>query len=157
MNKDHSPGEISDQHLSRLLPIGLSKNRRPIDELLEYLEEFDRNDGTLTVLWDGAVGLDGLEKELTNVIPDLNRLKDLKAKAKTIIKSPSDRLSLLGSMLAYFLIIASSLVHHGQPLSSQSLKKLTEAFRELSLVTPDPWKGLLERATAIGAKPPHSS
>lgn len=142
-----APGELADATVTQLLALGVSRQQRPVDRLIERLAApdgpgwFDLQTRTPTMSAGGDPAA-GLARGAWGLV-QVDRFKDTcKLKALT----DPDTSARLTALAAYFIAIASAIVHHRRLITSQPPKELEEVLAELAGVTPEPWSGLFAQA-----------
>ncbi len=140
-------GVLADATVTQLLALGVTRQQRPVERLIERLVApdgagwFDLQTRTpiMSSCGDPAAGLVRGAWGLVQV----DRFKDAcKLKALT----DPDTSARLTALAAYFIAIASAIVHHRRLITSQSPRELEEVLAELAGATPEPWSGLFAQA-----------
>ncbi len=131
---------ISSLHVSRLLELGFSRERQPIDGLLARLRGPRGAAWLRATLQGGRLGpsadLDAITSPQGVSISLLRALKD---RANVLLKDPAKRENLHAGMAGYFLAIAAAIAQHGELLTQQPCEKIAPILRKLSTVVPEPW------------------
>lgn len=137
------PESFDSSLVSGLLRVAYEPARRPVDHLIERLQQTDASawlehavtDGTepwKTILLEGGTGLD-----------ELTRLKDL---SKNRFAEAADSDERLKGLLQYLLVVSYGLSHHGVLLSSQPRGEISAVLLELALSLDDPWRDFVAEA-----------
>lgn len=141
--------DFDSARVSRLLRLGLSEKRTPVDELVDFLrgsgsEAFDAlvREGPLASDAEALCAPGGARA------PPADRYRELYDDAKRALAAASSREDRLSSLLAWFLVVACGRVHRGLALSSRRREDLDPLLLEIALLAPSPWDDLLTRAVA---------
>ncbi len=138
---------ISSLHVSRLLELGFSREREPIDGLITRLRGPDGAVWLRDALLTGRLGpASDLEALATPAGASISVLRSIKDRANALLKDPKDSAALHAGMAGYFLAIAASLGQHGQMLTQQPREKIEPILRKLSNAASEPWASVFRRA-----------
>lgn len=150
MHAFDQPGESNGPSSHRLLKLGLTEPRRPIDDLIERLS---RADGAT---WFQALcqrpplsSLNALGSAGEGMIQgraSVAQLTELKEAGKQLLREPGPEARLTG-MAAYFLAVGAALANHGALICSRPRAELDPVLLDLATVLPGPWSDMLCRAT----------
>jgi hypothetical protein len=132
---------------SRLLRLGMNDERRPIDDLIDYLNEAPTKDRLTGLLSHETFGLEEPHKDLVDGQASAERLRDVKDMSKVLYKRGKNREERMTGMAGYFLSVAAALAHHQQRICSRNREELDQLLLDLAEVAPDPWSTLLNQAT----------
>lgn len=143
------PG-VTELQATRLLSLGLSNDRRPIDDLIDRLDEPDGARWLERVLTARSADVNAaLTPALSSPQTNLALLKAVKERGKTLVKETASGESRLEGLAIYFLALAAALVHHQRLISRQRMAEVRDVMLDLAAVAPTPWSDLLTRAAAI--------
>jgi len=137
--------------VSRLLGMGMSEPRRPVDDLIERLGRRDGARWFRALLAAGPLGSGGADPErlLVEGKASLEIMRSLKESAKALFRERrDDPEARLGSIAAYFLCVAAALVHHGTLICGRDRREVEEVLIDLGVAVPGGWGALLARAAA---------
>lgn len=140
-------GSLSQLDASRLLELGLTGPRRPVDALIDRLAALDGGrwlESTLDTVF--VASLREAPQSLIDGDVTVEQLRDIKNKSKSLMKKGNDRDTRLGALVGYFFSIASALAHHHALICSRSREELDPILLDLAAVAPPSWSGLLGRA-----------
>jgi hypothetical protein len=154
MIKSESGGfeDIPGERLTRMLNLGITEKRRPIDELLDRLDEDDGPDWFENFIKAGPIASEGPATELlANGTASLDQMKSINKAGRALLKSASHREDRMAALIAYFMSIAAAVVHHETLITSRERKELDPLFFDLSASVPDPWAAFL--ASAVEKQP----
>jgi hypothetical protein len=143
-----APPDITLDHASTLLRLGLTGPRRPVDDLIDRLQ---RPDGAA---W--------LERALARIpacgsaamllghasVKDLTAAKE---HCKLLLRDSSDPELRLAAIAGYFLSIAAGLRHHGVRIGGQGRAELSEILLDLAAAAPPAWRDMLAAAAMVDA------
>jgi hypothetical protein len=146
---------ISKLHVSRLLSLGLSGKREPIDELVDRLRQPDGAPWLRAALARGPLSeLGPLEELLAAGSAKLSQMEELKKRSNALLENPAERDAFLSGMACYFFSIAAALVHHRRLITSQTREKLDPVLKKLARAVPEPWAELLKMVSAPPERSP---
>lgn len=138
---------ISSLHVSRLLELGLSKEREPIDGLVARLRSKDGSGWLRKAMESGRIGALTEWEAIANAAgAPISLLRSIKDRANALLRDPVDQDALHAGMSGYFIAIAAGLAQHGVLLTRQPRGKLEPILRKLSEAAPGPWAELFLRA-----------
>ena len=142
--------DLPGERLTRLLNLGItSEAPRPIDDLLDRLDEDDGEEWFETSILTGPLSSQGLPEEtLMEGLGSLEQFKDINKESRVLLKNAEQREDRLCAMVAYFFSIAGAIVHHDTLITSRSREELDPLFFDLSASVPEPWPNFLARAIA---------
>ncbi|HVR74254.1 MAG TPA: hypothetical protein VMT52_07980 [Planctomycetota bacterium] len=147
---------IEGGRLSRLLRLGLSGEREPVDELISRLDAPDGRAWLEAVVDRGPLALEP-SRPLADLLAEgkapLEVMLLLKKRANALLGRLEPKEDFLCGIAGYFFTVAAALVHHGTMISSQDEERLEAVFRKLSHSVPEPWKSLLRRALEAPRRP----
>ena len=145
---DESFADLNERSALRLLRLGLSQPNRPIDALIERLLAPSGHDWFKKVLqtptFKTCVG-DPTAALVTGRVM-LVQLTALKEAAKSL-GADRDRENWLIARVAYDLSIAAALAHHRRIITGQKRSELLPVLTDLAEALPEPWAGMVIRAT----------
>jgi hypothetical protein len=131
----------------RLLKLGLTQPRRPIDELIERLSRDDGATWFLGLCQRQPLNLFGLANEaLPGGRASVAQLTELKETGKRMLRESGTDSRLIG-MATYFLAVAAALANHGALICSRTREELDPVLLDLATVLPGQWSEMLGRAT----------
>jgi hypothetical protein len=149
---DISPIRSQDERrAARLLELGRTTPRRPVDLLLEDLAA--HGPGRLVELLDsGPAAVLGPPLEALAggraTLPQLVALKErCKAAADRDLRRRLERLG------GYFTAVAAALVHHRARITSRSAEELEPVLLDLAAATEGPWEDLFARGSSVARQP----
>jgi hypothetical protein len=137
---------LTSQQALSLLKISLAGERRPIDDLIDWLRR--ENDAS----WlERAITGSGLASaaQLAALLDGRTGIEEIiavKEASKSHLAEAQTSEHALGALAAYALSVASALVHHGRVISTRSRSEWSNVFTDLGEVLPEPWSQLFIRA-----------
>ena len=141
------PGTFDNSMVSGLLRIAFDPARRPVDHLIERLQQADALDWFKGALARGTLADAGDPQALLIAgEADAARLDELKDQAKAEFAKAGDANDRMRGLLHYLFIIAAGLEHHGLLLSSQPRGEISAVLLELALSLPAPWNDFVAEA-----------
>jgi hypothetical protein len=151
MSEPHDPerlaGDLPLAHASRLLRMGLSGPRRPVDDLIDRLRRPDGSPWLTSALAAALAPGESPRELLIDGGGSLERLRAIKERGKAMLQSfttPQERLS---GLACYFMSIAAALRHHRTPIGGRDDDELRSALLDLAESAPPPWDDLVAQAT----------
>jgi len=141
--------DLAPARAHRLLTLGLTVSSRPVDIVLDRLNEPD------AASWLNAT-LDAAETALDQPLRPALRAGDGGVEALIAIKDGA-KASLSGEtkdgdpaagVLLYFLAVAAAQAHHGVLISSQPKNEVAETLGELAAALPEAWSRVCDQAAA---------
>ncbi len=151
-SSDHSSesrfSDLSTSDASKLLQLGLNIPERPIDQLMDRLNQPDGLNWLDLQLSEEPISMFGSPKQLL-VKGDitLDQLKKIKQQSKKLLSSHPDYSSRMQATIGYFFSIAASLLHHQTLLSNRKREEIKAAMDDLSAITSDPWSDFFKSAS----------
>ena len=134
--------------VSRLLKLAMHDERRPLDDLIDWIRSQQRPDALPSLLQEILPAADPAALLLEDGIA-LERLRELKEDGKrAYARSETERKRLAGLAL-YFLAVAIALVHHQQKICSKSRHDLDPLLLDFADAAPERFADLLCRATGV--------
>ncbi len=139
--------ELGAGDASRLLALGLSGPKRPVDGLIDRLCRPDAPQWLDEKLTSGPAGAFGdpvvymVEGEAT-----LDQLIAVKQTSKSLLGAGKEEEPKLTALASYFFAIAAALVHHRTVICSRSRHEVDAALLDLAAVAAEPWATLLSDA-----------
>ncbi len=133
---------------SRLLELGLSGPKRPIDGLIDRLCQPDASLWLEKNLSSGPAGAFGdpvlylVEGKAT-----LDQLIAIKQTSKSLLGAGPEDEANLAALTSYFFAVAAALVHHQTVICSRSRDEVNAALLDLAAVAAEPWATLLSHAS----------
>ena len=141
------PASFDDTMVSGLLRIAFTPSRRPVDHLIERLQQSDAQTWFDGALAGGVVARAGDPAALLiEGTADAAMLEVLKDKAKAAFGQAADADSRMRGLLHYLFVIAAGLDHHGRLLSTQPRGEISAVLLELALSLPAPWNDFVAEA-----------
>ena len=141
------PETFDNAMVSGLLRIAFDPARRPVDHLIERLQQPDALEWFRISLAEGVFCNAGdPESLLIEGKADAAVLDELKEQAKTEFAKASDANDRMRGLLHYLFVIAAGLEHHGVLLSSQPRGEISAVLLELALSLPTPWNDFVAEA-----------
>lgn len=141
------PETFNDKMISGLLRIAFKPDRRPVDHLIERLQQKDAEEWFNASVAEGPVAAAGNPEELLiKGDADKEVLEKLKESSKQEFGDAKDATIRLRGLLNYLFVIAAGLEHHGQLLSSQPRGEISAVLLELALSLPAPWNDFVAEA-----------
>lgn len=139
---------------NEMLRMGVADARRPIDRLIERLQNPGGNAWFLEALKQPACGLgDDPENGLARGRLTVAALDTAKERCKQAAFANTDSNVRLAATGGYYLTIAAAAVHHNRLITSLPQEELANAFLDLGGALGEPWTTLLGRAALLlGAK-----
>lgn len=138
---------ISSLRVSRLLELGLSREREPIDGLVARLRASEGADWLRKAIESGGIGSRADWESIASPAgAPTSLLRAIKDRANDLLRDPADQDAFHAGMAGYFIAIAAGLAQHGELLTRQPREKLEPILRKLSEVAPSPWAPLFRRA-----------
>lgn len=133
---------------SRLLELGLSGPKRPIDGLIDRLCQPDASQWLEKNLSSGPAGAFGDPVVyLAEGKATLDQLIAIKQTSKSLLGAgPKDETN-LAAQTSYFFAVAAALVHHQTVICSRSRDEVTAVLLDLAAVAGEPWTTLLSDAS----------
>lgn len=145
---DDSFSDLNERSALRLLRLGLSQPNRPVDALIERLLAPGGHDWFRKAVqgptFKTCIG--DPEAALVRGRVMLVQLTALKEAGKSL-GADRDRENRLLARTAYDLAIAAALAHHGRIITGQKRSELLPVLTDLSEALPEPWAGMVVRAT----------
>ncbi len=133
---------------SKLMRLGISRSRRPVDDLIDRLREPDAAEWLDTALRSGPIPDDGapvaLLVEGTATAEDLVSLTE---RSKALLRTAGAGSQRLPGVAGYFLSIAAALRHHGVLITDRSRDELDPVLLDLAEAAPAPYGDMLSAAT----------
>ena len=133
---------LTDDQAVRLLGLGLSKAPRPVERLINRLNEPEAEDWWSIAL---TTTLDTVEPLLDSATP-VEQLAAFKDRCTCFARDAEDDEGWLQGMAGYFVSIAAALAHHDKRISTRSYSEISRTLADLAKVLADPWSGLFTRA-----------
>lgn len=133
---------------SRLLELGLSGPKRPIDGLIDRLCRPDASLWLEENLSSGPAGAFGdpvlylVEGKAT-----LDQLIAIKQTSKSLLGAGRKDEANLAALTSYFFAVGAALLHHQTVICSRSRDEVTEALLDLAAVAAEPWATFLSDAS----------
>ena len=133
---------------SRLLELGLSGPKRPIDRLIDRLCQPDASLWLEKNLSSGPAGAFGdpvlylVEGKAT-----LDQLIAVKQTSKSLLGAGREDEATLAALTSYFFAVAAALVHHQTVICSRSREEANATLLDLAAVAAEPWATLLSDAS----------
>lgn len=151
-NPSHSVaivGGLDAGHVSHLLSLGIRGPRRPVDRLVDRLQERDGKawlERSITSLpqQEGYLAAGLFSGPIADLKTGLEALKALKAWCKRRAGADSDSLE---PLLGYFLCLGAALAHYGTLISAMPRREIDGVLLDLAVAMPEPWCELLCQAT----------
>jgi len=137
------PETFDSSLVSGLLRVAFEPARRPVDHLIERLQQDDADAWLEHAVTDGPEHWKSVLLEDGIGLDELKRLKDL---SKTRFADAADADERLRGLLQYLLVVSYGLAHHGVLLSSQSRGEISAVLLELALSLTDPWRDFVAEA-----------
>ncbi len=135
---------ITAKDATRLLRLGLAGPRRPIDPALDLMRDEAGQEWFRTALSRGPVGQEGdPEALLLRGEADLDRLRALKDRCKRLLNAVPDEREKAGIVVAYFLVLAAAIAHHGTSISSRARSEVDPVLIDIADLAPEPWRAML--------------
>lgn len=148
---------FSREAASRLLSIGLAAERRPVEALIDALEDGEPDVVLRRLLAQvkvqGPAGAVDVARAVLSEAPALDELKLIKEAGKKSASEPGANgtsPARLAGLAAYFLSLAAALAKHGKLISGQTRDQVDEALLELGSALTDPWRNLILAAVRAG-------
>jgi hypothetical protein len=148
---------FSREAASRLLSIGLAAERRPVEALIDALEDGEPDVVLRRLLAQvkvqGPSGPIDIARVVLGDAPSVADLKLIKEAGKKSASEPGASGTSpvrLAGLAAYFLALAAALARHGKLISGQTRDQVDEALLELGSALADPWRGLILAAVRAG-------
>lgn len=142
-----NPDSFDDTMVSGLLRIAFNPARRPVDHLIERLQQGDGMSWFNEALSKSVIAQQGdPEQLLIRGGAKEEQLGLLKDTAKTEFGEASDATVRLRGLMTYLFIIAAGLEHYGVLLSSQPRGEISSVLLELALSLPAPWNDFIAEA-----------
>ena len=141
------PETFDPRMVSGLLRVACTPSRRPVDHLIDRLQQPDGPTWFASALSSGIVARAGqpvallIEGEADAAMLDL-----LKDRAKAAFGKAADGDARLRGLLHYLFVIAAGLDHHATLLSSQPRGEISAVLLELAPVLPTPWNDFVAEA-----------
>lgn len=149
-NKYADFSDLTTSDASRMLELGLSSPRRPVDDLIDRLSLPGAGDWLAQTLAQGPAGAFGDPASyLAEGKATLDQLLAVKQSSKSLLNTVDDPATRLAALAGYFFAIAAALVQHKSNISSRSLSELEPVLLDLASVTAEPWTSLLAGASAV--------
>ena len=141
------PDSFDNTMLTGLLRIAFTPSKRPVDHLIDRLQQSDAKTWFDGALAGGVIARAGDPADLLiEGDADAAMLEALKGKAKTAFGQAADADSRLRGLLHYLLVIAAGLDHHARLLSTQPRGEISAVLLELALSLPAPWNDFVAEA-----------
>lgn len=138
--------------ISRLLQLGITGPRRPVDALVERLSAADGAAYFKQMLARAPIkNLGDPEVALVHGRCDEVALDRLKEASKRLLQDAINDTDRLAGLAGYFFSVAAALVHQDRNITSRSTQELHEVLLELASVSPGTWARFLG-AAAIKAR-----
>jgi hypothetical protein len=138
--------------ISRLLQLGITGPRRPVDALVERLSAADGAAYFKQMLARAPIkNLGDPEVALVHGRCDEVALDRLKEASKRLLQDAINDTDRLAGLAGYFFSVAAALVHQDRNITSRSTQELHEVLLELASVSPGAWARFLG-AAAIKAR-----
>jgi hypothetical protein len=132
---------------TRLLRLGLSEPRRPVDDLIDRLGAADGATWLEGALERVLGDLGSAREQLVEGRATIAQLASVKEHSQTLLRAGPDADSRLAGIAGYFLALAAALRHHGHALSSRGRDELDAVLLDLATAAPSPFSELLSGAT----------
>ncbi len=133
---------------SKLMRLGFSRPRRPVDDLIDRLRQPDAAAWMDEALRSGPIADDGapvaLLVEGTATAEDLAVIKE---RSKTLLHTSGTGSQRLAGVAGYFLSIAAALRHHGVLITARSRDEVDPVLLDLAEAAPAPYGDMLSAAT----------
>jgi hypothetical protein len=148
-NTFSSYDNISEEQASLMLKLGLPGPRNAADDLVNFLESLEGPAWAARVIEEPPFNANraATASLFTSKVP-LESLQALKEAGKEMVKRPTTRSVYLAGLAAYYLAIASALLHHGQVITRTPRAELNQILIELASVAPAPWRELFVAAAS---------
>ena len=152
--RDSEFADLTELDASRLLQLGLSGPRRPVDGLVERLSQLDGHRWLESALSRGpACTFEDPESALIHGGATLDQLKEMKEDCKSLMKQSRDQETRLIALAGYFLAIAAAMAHYENCICSREREELDPILLDLASVAPGDWSNLLSRASLAHDSP----
>lgn len=152
MNSSEQPIEsrftdLSTSDASRLLQLGLHTPDRPIDLLIDRLNQPDGQNWLDVQLSENPISKFGAPQQLfVKGEITLDQLQQIKSDCKKLLSTHHDNLSRMQATIGYFFSIAASLLHYNKLISNRKREEIKAAMNDLSAITSDPWPEFFKSA-----------
>lgn len=148
-NSTSGSRRLTDRQTAGLLGLCVTRSRRPVDRLIDRLQEPDGQDW-----WRHAI--DSICSSLSGLGPeDLLSGRTTVADLTSLVRACSEEAmttkgaeSQLRFTAGYFAAVAAGLAHHQKLISGRSRNEMEPALHELAELTPEPWAALFLQAAA---------
>jgi hypothetical protein len=152
--RDSEFANLTELDASRLLQLGLSGPRRPVDALIDRLSQLDGHRWLESALTVGPASVfEDPENALIHGRATLDQLKQMKDGGKSLMKQSRDRETRLIAIAGYFVAIAAAMAHYGNRICSREREELNPILLDLAAVAPNKWSELLSRAALAPDSP----
>ena len=143
---DGSPLALSTA--SKLMRLGISRSRRPVDDLIDRLRQPDAAAWLDTALRSGPIPDDGAPAALlVEGAATTGDLEAIKERSKALLRTAGAGSQRLPGIAGYFLSIAAALRHHGVLITARSRDELDPVLLDLAEAAPAPYGEMLSAAT----------
>lgn len=138
--------------VSRLLQLGISGPRRPVDALVERLSAADGVAYFRQMIGRAPIkNLGDPEVALVHGRCDEVAVDRLKEASKRLLQDAINDTDRLAGLAGYFFAVAAALLHQDRNITSRSTQELHEVLLELASVSPPVWARFLG-AAAVKAR-----
>jgi hypothetical protein len=147
-----APGfpDTSFETASKLLRLGMSRPRRPVDDLIDRLGASDGARWLDSVLEAAPLADLGVPASwFATGAPTLDELNAVKERSKDIVRSGPDKETRLAGIAGYFLSIAVALRIHGELITGRRRDEVDAVLLDLAEAAPSPFNDLLSAATLV--------
>lgn len=139
--------ELSTSDASRLLQLGLDAPEKPIDQLVDRLNQPDGLKWLNLQLSEKNIAMYGSPKQLfIGGKITLDQLQQIKQQSKKLLSTHTDHSSRMQATIGYFFSIAASLFIYEKLISSRKREEIKASMNDLSAITSEPWSEFFKSA-----------
>jgi len=146
-------GRLDSAAITRLLEMGISQPRKPVDSLIDRLRSRDAKAWLDGVLTSGDLGVDAA-RELAGEGVALEALSRIKTRGKSLLAHAETETERLTGLVGYFFATASAVRNHGVVIASRPREELVAVLLDLAEAAPEPWDAMFAEAAERTAQAP---
>ncbi|MCI0365895.1 MAG: hypothetical protein L0Y44_00035 [Phycisphaerales bacterium] len=141
------PQDMSMEKASLFLRLGMSAPRRPVDDLIDRLNQPDGKRWLPGALEDGPMRGMGTPLDLlVNGKATVQQCMLIKDHSKVFVRKAMDNEAKMAGIAGYFLAIAAGLRHHGVLLTARERAGLRDILLDLAEALAEPYRALVSQA-----------